>query len=136
VAEAQAFGDGECIVVVVFDLAEGHALFELGDQFGIEADPGGLKRCQGRALLQVDIEREPEQARGFQPEFEMRVAVLGQQLDEMGNGLVGARSIVLDREPVSYFLSVRFVRGAEKHFVLVDVPTDTENGGHSKPPVE
>ena len=126
-SEAQALGDGERIVVVIFDLAERDALFELGDQFGIEADPGGLKGLQGRALLEIGEEGEPEQARGFQPEFELGVTVLGQQLDEMGNGLVCTGAIVLDRERLSHFMPVRFVGGAEMEFILVDVVADTKS---------
>ena len=77
VTEAQAFGDGEGIVLIVFDLTKGHALLELGNEFGVEADPGWMERGQGGTLLQVEIEWQPEQTCRLQSKFEMGVAMLG-----------------------------------------------------------
>ena len=114
-------------MVIVFDLAEGETLFELGDQFGIEADPRGLKGCQGGALLEVRVERESEQTRGFQPEFEVGVALLGEPLDELRDGLVCTGAIVLDGEPLPHLMAVRFISGAEMEIILMDVTTDTKS---------
>jgi len=80
--------------------------------------------------LQVEIEGQPEQPGGLQSKFEMGVAMLSQHLNELCNRLIRAGAIVLDSECFTHFVPVALVNRAQLNVLLVDVPADTQGGGH------